>query len=185
MLDQLFQETDHKMDKAVETTEHELSALRTGRASAELLSGIQANAYGTDTPLNQLATISVPDASTIMVQPWDVSQLAAVEKAILAANLGITPQNDGKNVRLNIPPMTEETRKDMVKKAHAVAEHGKVAIRNVRRHTNDEIKKTEKNHDISEDERRSFLGKVQGKTDDHTKRIDALLEKKETEIMTV
>lgn len=185
MLEELFRETEDKMDKAVEATEREFQSLRTGRASTDLLSGVTAHAYGADTPLNQLATISTPDASTILIQPWDMGQLPAVEKAIYAANLGLTPNNDGKVIRLNIPPMTEEKRKEIVKKAHDMAEHGRIAIRNIRRQANDEIKKTEKNHEISEDDRKRYLDKVQAKTDAHIKKIDELLARKEQEVMHV
>lgn len=185
MLEELFRDTEDKMDKAVEATDRDFQSLRTGRASTDLLNGVTAHAYGADTPLNQLATISTPDAATILIQPWDVSQLPAVEKAIHAANLGMTPNNDGKVIRLNIPQMTEEKRKEIVKKAHDIAEHGRIAIRNIRRHSNDEIKKTEKNHEISEDERKRYLDKVQAKTDAHIKRIDELLAKKEQEVMHV
>lgn len=185
MLEELFTDAEHKMDKAVEMAERDLRTLRTGRASIDLVDGITVSAYGTDTPLNQVATVSTPDAATILVQPWDVGLLASVEKSLLAANLGMTPNNDGKIVRLNVPPMTEESRKQMVKKAHDVAEQGRVAVRNVRRHANDEIKKTEKNHDISEDDRKRFLDRIQKNTDSHTHRIDELLRKKEQEIMHV
>lgn len=185
MLEALFRETEDKMDKAVEATEREFQSLRTGRASTDVVAGVTAQAYGADTPLNQLATISTPDAATILIQPWDMSQLAAVERAIHAANLGLTPNNDGKVIRLNIPPMTEEKRKEIVKKAHDMAEQGRIAIRNIRRHANDEIKKTEKNHEISEDDRKRYLDKVQAKTDAHTRKIDELLARKEQEVMHV
>lgn len=185
MLEALFKETDEKMDKAVEATEREFHSLRTGRASTDLVQGVLAHVYGVDTPLNQLATISTPDAATILIQPWDINNVAAVEKAIYAANIGLTPNNDGKVIRLNMPPMTEEKRKELVKKAHDMAEHGRVAIRNIRRHANDEIKKTEKNHAISEDDRKRFMDKVQARTDAHIKKIDGLLARKEQEVMHV
>lgn len=185
MLEALFLETEDKMNKAVEALERDLHSLRTGRASIDILNGVTAHAYGADTPLNQLATISTPDAATILIQPWDMNNLAPVEKGIHAANIGLTPNNDGKVIRLNIPPMTQEKRKEIVKKAHDMAEHGRVAIRNIRRHANDEIKKTEKNHDIGEDERKRYLDKVQAKTDAHIKTIDAMLHKKEQEVMHV
>lgn len=185
MLEELFRETEDKMNKAVEAVERDLQSLRTGRASTEILNGITAHAYGADTPLNQLATINTPDAATILIQPWDMNNLAPIEKAIHAANIGLTPNNDGKVIRLNIPPMTEEKRKEIVKKGHDMAEHGRVAIRNIRRHTNDEIKKTEKNHEISEDDRKRYLDKVQAKTDAHIKTIDGLLARKEQEVMHV
>jgi ribosome recycling factor len=185
MLDELFRDTEEKMDKAVEAVERELQGLRSGRASTDQVQGVIVHAYGTDTPLSQLATISTPDAATILIQPWDMSQLAAVEKGIHAANIGLTPNNDGKVIRLNVPPMTEEKRKEIVKKAHDVAEHGRVSVRNIRRHANDEIKKTEKNHEISEDDRKRCIDKVQAKTDTHIKKIDELLARKEQEVMHV
>jgi len=185
MLEDLFKDAEAKMDKAVNSVDHELQTLRTGRASVDSVDGVTVSAYGSDTPLNQVATVSTPDAATILVQPWDQGLLASVEKGLLAANLGMTPNNDGKIIRLNVPPMTEESRKLMVKKGHDLAEHGRIAVRNVRRHSNDEIKKNEKNHDISEDERKRFLDRMQKITDAHTKKIDELLQKKEKEIMHV
>ncbi len=184
-LDHLLKDAEGKMDKAIQSLDHEMAALRTGRASAHALDGILVKAYGTDTAINQVATINTPDAATITVQPWDTGILASVEKAILGANLGMTPSNDGKIIRLRVPSLTEETRKQMVKKAHEVAEHGRVAVRNVRRHVNDEVKKTEKEHDITEDERKRLLDQIQKRTDQHIKKIDELLTKKEAEIMHV
>lgn len=185
MLEELFAETERKMDKAVETLDRELKSLRTGRSSVSMVDHVMVDAYGTRTPLNQIASINTPDASTIMIQPWDINILAAVEKTLLAANLGLTPNNDGKVIRLNVPALTEETRRDMVKKAHEIGEGGHIAVRNIRRHTNDEIKKTERNHEITEDERKRFLDDIQKKTDGHIARIDELVRKKETEIMKV
>lgn len=185
MLDVLFKELEQKMDNAVESVDHELHALRTGRASTAMVEGVTVPAYGSDTPLNQVATINTPDAATIAVQPWDPTLMATIEKALLAANLGMTPNNDGKIIRLNVPAMTEETRKDMARQAHKVAEDGRVAVRNIRRHANDEIKKNEKEHEIGEDDKKRFLDRVQKRTDDHVKRIDKHMAKKEQEIMEV
>ena len=185
MPEALTKEADDKMDKAVRVVEHELGALRTGRASASLVQGVSVAVYGTQTPLPQIATISTPDGSTIMIQPWDKTILGAVEKAILQANVGLTPNNDGKVIRLNVPPLTQETRKEMVKKSHVIAEEGRVAVRNIRRHVNDEIKKKEKEKALTEDEMKKLLEQVQKKTDEHTKKIDAHLAAKEKEIMTV
>ena len=185
MLDALFKELEQKMDKAVESLDHELLALRTGRASTAMVEGVSVPAYGGDSPLNQVATINTPDASTIAVQPWDPTLMAAIEKALLAANLGMTPNNDGKIIRLNVPALTEETRKEMVRKAHHLAENGRIAVRGVRRHANDEIKKNEKSHEIGEDEMKRFLDRVQKRTDEHVKRIDEHMDKKEKEIMEV
>ncbi len=185
MIDELAREADAKMDKTVETVDRDLKSLRTGRASASVLDGVVAMAYGTETPLNQLATVSTPDASTVQIQPWDASIINVIEKAILSANLGMTPSNDGKIIRLRVPQLTQETRKEIVKKAHDLCEHGRVAIRNVRRHVNDEIKKMEKDHKLTEDESKRHLDQIQKKTDQHIKRIDDVLAKKEAEIMHV
>jgi ribosome recycling factor len=136
-------------------------------------------------PLNQVASLSTPDAKTIVIQPWDKSQIPAIEKAILAANIGITPANDGVAIRLTVPPMTEERRKDVVKMAHKMAEEARVALRNVRRHINDEVKKAEKTHGISEDDRDKLLKDIQKMTDDHIKKVDVVLAAKEKEILEV
>lgn len=181
----IFKDSEEKMDKAVEAVDRDLKGIRTGRASASMVEGVKVMAYGAETPINQVASITTPDASTIMVQPWDVNVLAAVEKGLLAANLGMTPSNDGKIIRLNVPSLTEEKRKEMVKKAHAIAEHGRVSVRTVRRHINDEIKKIEKEHAITEDERKRYLDQIQKKTDAHIAKIDEHMTKKEHEIMKV
>jgi ribosome recycling factor len=185
MLKDLYKEADHKMEKAVEATDHELQSIRTGRASTGLVENLHVSAYGTESPMKQLATITTPDARTIQIQPWDPSVMQAIEKAILAANIGLTPNNDGRLIRINIPPLNEERRKELVKVAKHTAEEGRVAIRNVRRHVNDEIKELEKKHDISEDERDRALDEIQKKTDQHIKDVDALLATKEEEIMEV
>jgi ribosome recycling factor len=185
MLEATLTEIDDKMNKAIEVVRHELDTLRTGRASTHMLDGVRVHTYGSEMPVNQLANVSTPDAHTLLIQPWDRGTLGAIEKAILQANIGFTPNNDGQVIRLNLPPMTEETRKEMVKRAHAIAEEGRVAIRNLRRHANDEIKKGEKNHDIPEDEGKRLLDKVQKITDEHARRIDELTAAKEKEIMTV
>lgn len=185
MYESLLADAAEKMERAVEAVDRDLKTLRTGRATTAVLDGIKAVAYGVETPLNQLATISTPDAATILVQPWDQGNVAPIEKAIRAANIGLTPNNDGKVVRLTVPTLTEDTRKDIVKQAHAMAEHGRVAVRNIRRHVNDEIKKHEKDHEIGEDDKKRLLDRVQKTTDDHIKMIDAHLQAKEREIMKV
>lgn len=185
MLENIIKEANQKMDKSVESLERDLATLRTGRASAEVLNGVMVEAYGAQSPINQVATVNTPDAASIIIQPWDPSIVAAIEKAILSANIGLTPSNDGKIIRLNIPPLTEESRKEIVKKAHEMAEAGRVGIRNIRRHMNDEIKKAEKAHDISEDEGKRLHDQVQKTTDGHVKTIDSLLAAKEKEIMHV
>ena len=173
------------MEKAVAVVEEDLSSLRTGRASTHLLDGITVSAYGSESPINQLATVTTPDGMTIMIQPWDKGVVGAVEKAILQANIGLTPSNDGKVIRLNIPPLTEESRKEIVKRAHAIAEDGRIAVRNIRRHMNDEVKRREKDAELSEDEGKKLLDEIQKLTNDHIKAIDEHLKLKETEIMTV
>ncbi|KPL08033.1 ribosome recycling factor [candidate division BRC1 bacterium SM23_51] len=183
MLKDLYKEAQEKMKGAVEATERELKSLRTGRASVGLVENVSVSAYESEAPLKQLATISTPDARTIQIQPWDRNVLAAVEKAILAANLGLTPNNDGRLIRINIPPLTEERRKELGKVARHVAEEGRVAVRNVRRRVNDEIKATEKRHEISEDDRQKALGEVQKHTNNYIAEIDELLAAKEKEIM--
>lgn len=185
MIETTLKETESKMKRAVEVVRHDLDSLRTGRASIHMLDTVRVPLYGTDNPVNQIATVSTPDAHTIMIQPWDKGALGAIEKAILQANIGLTPSNDGQVVRLNIPPMTEETRKEMVKRAHHIAEEGRVAIRNLRRTANDDVKKAEKSQGLSEDEGKRLLDRVQKMTDAHIKQIDDLLAVKEKEILTV
>lgn len=185
MPEKVLKEAAEKMDKAVGVTEHQLATLRTGRATPALLEGITVELYGTDSPINQVATVSTPDASLITVQPWDRNALAPIEKAILQANIGLTPSNDGKIIRLQVPQLTEDRRKEIVKQAHGVAEEGRVSVRNIRRHINDDIKKKEKAHELSEDESKRLHDQVQKLTDDHIKKIDDALAHKEKEILTV
>jgi ribosome recycling factor len=176
-----------KMAKAVAAVEHEFSTLRTGRASVAIVDGVQVEAYGSRLPLKQVATISTPDAKTIQIQPFDKGQTAAIERALTAANLGMNPTNDGKVIRLVVPPLTEERRKDLVKLAKKMAEDGRVAVRNVRRHANDEIKASEKDKKAptTEDERERAMKKMQELTDSYVKEIDNLLAKKEKEMLEV
>ncbi len=185
MLDKIDKQTKEKMGGAVEAMIRDFDTLRTGRASTALLDGVTVDAYGAPTPINQVASISIPDARTVMIQPWDKSIIAGIEKAILAANLGFTPNNDGQVIRINIPALTEERRKELVKHAHQMAEKGRVAVRNVRRHSNDELKKSQKNGDISENERDLHMEKVQKLTDGQIKEIDDLMKAKEKEILEI
>lgn len=185
MLEELIEKAKTQMDQSIAGVERELGNLRTGRASASVLDGVQVEAYGSKMSLNQVATINIPDASLIVVQPFDPGQLAAIERAIQAMNIGLTPSNDGKIIRLPVPPLTEETRKEIVKKAAQIAEKGKVSIRGIRRQINDEIKKHEKDHDLPEDEGRRRHNDVQKRTDEHVKTITNMLAKKEDEIMRV
>ncbi len=185
MLKEIHREADEKMAKALEALEHEFGTLRTGRASLHLLDGVSVDAYGTPQPLKAVSTLSTPDAHTIMITPWDKNLLGGVERAILARNLGVTPNNDGKVIRINIPPLTEERRKDLVKAAHKMAEDARVAVRNVRRHANDAAKKLNKDKDLSDDELSVDRDEVQEKTDKRIAKIDKKLEAKEKEIMEV
>lgn len=185
MLDKLKKEHRMKMDKAAEDLVHAFGTLRTGRASLSLLDGITVQAYGAEMPLVQTASLSTPDARTIVIQPFDANQIKAIEKALIASDLGITPNSDGKLIRLIIPPLTEERRKELVKLAKKYAEEHRVAVRQVRQHFNDQIKKMQKNGDISEDIMHTEMDNVQKMTDDHIKKIDEELKKKEQEVMEV
>src|ERR1700688_803697 len=178
-------ELKRRMQGAMGVLKQELSGLRTGRASPHLLDHVQAEPYGTNMPLNQLATISVPEPRLISVQVWDRSLVHAVEKGITAANLGLTPATEGQVIRLRIPELNEERRKDLVKVAHKYAEAARVAVRHVRRDGLDTVKKLEKNHEISEDDEERLAADVQKATDGTISEIDQLLAAKEKEILTV
>lgn len=171
------------MRKAVEHVQHQLAKVRTGRASASMLDAVKVEYYGEPTPLAQVGSVSVPDARSIMIQPWDRTALQNIEKAILAANLGITPQNDGQVIRISVPPLTEERRKDIVKQCKKMAEEGKLAVRNIRRDANEELKKAEKTEHFSEDERKRGEDDVQKNTDKYVAEIDKILAAKEVEVM--
>ena len=185
MMDDLIQDAVRRMDKSVETTQHEFNSIRTGRASAALLDHIQVDYYGTATPLNQLATINVPEPRMLTVQPFDPSSLKTIEKAIMESDLGLTPSNDGKIVRLPIPQLTEERRKELVKVVKHLAEEGRVAVRNVRRDVMHDLKELVKNGDVGDDEERRAEDRVQKLTDEHVAKIEDLLKRKEAEIMEV
>jgi ribosome recycling factor len=172
-----------RMEKALADLQHDMAGVRTGRASVSLLDNVRADYYGTPTPLNQLATLHVPEPSLITVQPWDVSQIGAIEKAIRAADLGLNPANDGKLIRVPIPPLTEERRKELVKKLHHIAEDHRVAMRNVRRDANENVKKLLKDKIISEDEDRRAHDEIQKLTDGHIQKLDQAAKAKEKEIM--
>ncbi len=180
----LLDETRAHMQKALEHFEFELSKIRAGRASAAMLDGIEVSAYGAMTPLYQVGNISTPDARTITIQPWDASLLPEIEKAILKANIGITPQNDGKIIRLNIPMMTEERRKELVKNSKAEAEKCRISIRTIRKDSNEKIKKLQKDG-LPEDSVKNAEQSVQHITNDFSTKVDKHLEVKEKEIMTV
>jgi len=185
MTEDILGECEGKMSKAVDSVGRELGGIRTGRASAALLDGIRVSAYGSMVPVKQVANVGVPDPKLIVVHPWDRSLLGEVEKAILKSDLGLTPASDGNVIRLHVPPLTEERRKELVKLVKKLAEEGRVAIRNVRREANERLKVAEKNGDISEDEARRAQKRTQELTDNYSKKVDEILEKKEEEIMTV
>jgi ribosome recycling factor len=173
------------MKKAVEATQRNFNTIRTGRANASLLDRVMVEYYGTPTPLKSLANISTPDATTITIQPYDKGSLPQIEKAISMSDIGLTPNNDGDVVRLNIPPLTSERRQEFVKMAGKAAEEGKVSIRNIRRDAIDSVRKQEKSSEVSEDESRSLQDEIQKLTDKYTERIDDLLAEKEKDITTV
>jgi len=182
---EVLKEYELKMTGAVDSFKSELARLRTGRASLALLDGLTVDYYGTQTPLNQVASLSVPDSSTIVIAPWEPKVLGDVERAILKSNLGLTPTNDGKVVRLNIPALTEERRRELVKVAHQDAEQARNEVRQIRRDGNDRIKKMEKAKEISEDEMHDGQDKMQTLTDAYTGKINEILSRKEQEILEV
>lgn len=183
MLDNVYSDLRDRMNKAVETLESDYKKLRTGRASVSLVDGIRVDYYGTSTPLSQLATLTIPDPRTIMIQPWDTSIVGEIEKAILKSELGLTPMNDGKAIRINIPPLTADRRKDLVKVVKKKAEESKVAIRNIRRDINEKIKDFKKDKKVSEDEQFRAQDEIQKITDDYIKKIDSVYGSKEKEIL--
>ena len=185
MIDDLIQDAVRRMDKSVETTQHEFNSIRTGRASSALLDHVAVDYYGTATPLNQLATINVPEPRMLTIQPFDPSSVKAIEKAIMESDLGLTPSNDGKVIRLPIPQLTEERRKDLVKVVRHMAEEGKVAIRNVRRDAIHHLKELVDKGEVGSDEEHRAEERVQKLTDEHVNEIDELLKRKEAEIMEV
>lgn len=180
-----MKDTKNKMSQAVKAYSKNLATVRAGRANPSLLDSVQVEYYGALTPLNQLASISVPEARLLVVTPFDKSSINDIEKAIQKADLGLTPSNDGNLIRISIPPLTEERRKELVKVVGKYAEEAKVQIRNVRRDANDQLKKDEKNGELTEDESRGFQNDVQTETDKHIKEIDELTKEKEQEIMEV
>jgi ribosome recycling factor len=185
VIDDFLSDAGRRMDKSVEAAAHELNTVRTGRASAALLERIQVDYYGQKTPLQQLATINVPEPRLLTVQPYDPSSLKAIERAIQESDLGLTPSNDGKIIRLPIPQLTEERRKELVKVVRHLGEEGKVAIRNVRRDVMHDLKELVRKGDVGDDEERRAEERAQKLTDDHVKRVDELLKRKEEEIMEV
>ncbi len=183
MTNKVITDTDKKMDKAIAAFERDLAHVRTGRASTALLEGITVDYYGTQMPLNQVASIAVPESRLLTVQPWDNNVLEDIEKAIMSSDLGLTPTSDGKIIRVNIPALTEERRKDLVKIVRKMAEDSRVAVRNSRRDAIDRLKNQKKNKEISEDEMYKLQDEIQKLTDKHIKQIDEILQKKDREIM--
>jgi ribosome recycling factor len=183
MIEDIYEETKERMSKTEAALENELKRVRTGRASLALLDGIRVDYYGTMTPLNQMASLSVPEARLIIIQPWDVSVIKEVEKAILKSDLGLTPTSDGKIIRISIPPLTEERRKELVKVVSKMCEEYKVAVRNIRRDSNELIKSLKKDGDISEDDAFKAQDQIQKITDDSIKQIDEIYTLKEKEIL--
>jgi ribosome recycling factor len=183
MLEAIYQETRENMGKSTDALKKEFKRVRTGRASLSILDPIRVDYYGTLTPLNQMASISIPESRLITIQPWDSSVIQDVEKAILKSNLGLTPSNDGKLIRISIPPLTEERRKQLVKEVHKKGEEHKVAVRNIRRDSNDLLKSMQKDGEISEDDDYRAQEQVQKITDEYVKLIDNICKEKENEIL--
>ena len=182
-MDKLIAEGRQKMARSVERLEHEFATIRTGRASPAILDRIKVQYYGSELPINQLATISVPEARLMVITPWDRGSIKAIEKAILTSDLHLTPTSDGNVIRLELPPLTEERRKELAKHIHQMAEDARVAIRNVRRELNAGIEKMEKNGEISEDDAERGKKEVQEATDEYIKQVDAAAERKVREVM--
>jgi len=185
MVDDVKDEMKQKMEKGIESLRRELSKVRTGRASTGMLDGISVDYFGTMTPLIQMATLGVPESRMITVQPWDVSAIGAIEKAILKSDLGLTPNNDGKLIRLSIPMMTEERRREMVKLAKKLSEDSRISVRNARRDANEMLKELEKEKEISEDEHKRAQDEVQKITDEYIAKIDSIIRTKEADIMEI
>ena len=183
MIESIYQETREGMNKSIDSLKNEFKKVRTGRASLSILDGIRVEYYGTMTPLNQMASLSIPESRLINIQPWDVSVIKDIEKAILKSDLGLTPSNDGKLIRISIPPLTEERRKELVKVIHKKGEEHRVTVRNIRRDSNELLKGLKKDGEISEDDAFRAQDQVQKITDEHIKLIDDVCKEKEKEIL--
>jgi ribosome recycling factor len=179
----MFGEVKARMDAAIERVRRDMASVRTGRATVSLLDGVQVEAYGSKMPINQVATLSVPEPALIVAQPFDPSTMKEIEKAIRASDLGLNPSNDGKVIRIPIPPLTDERRKELSRHVHKQAEEGRNVVRNVRRDANERLKKLLKDHKISEDDERKGLDQVQKMTDEHVKLIDDLQKKKDQDLL--
>lgn len=184
-MNEIINDASSKMDKNIDAFKSELAKIRTGKASTILLEGVKVDYYGNSTPLSQVGNVTVMDSHTLNITPWDKSMVQAIEKAIMNADLGLNPSNDGANIRVPIPPLTEERRREYVKLVKKYGEDYKVGIRNLRREANDNLKKLEKNKEISEDSRKDAEDRIQKLTDKHISRIDELVKNKETEIMEI
>jgi ribosome recycling factor len=180
----LVKDIEARMTSAMDTLTREFASVRTGRASTGLVETVRVDYYGTPTPVTQMASVSVPDARTLLIQPWETGQLGPIEKAILKSDLGLTPVNDGKVIRLTMPPLSEERRKQLAKTVHKLAEDARVAIRNIRREANDRLKAMGRDKNVSEDEERRGHDLIQKTTDRYIVRVDELLKKKEQEILS-
>ena len=185
MISEVLKETEVKMQNAIESLKNNLAQVRTGRANASILNGILVDYYGQPTPINQMAAIKTPDAHQLAIEPWDKSQLATIEKAIAESDLGITPNNDGNAIRLPFPKLTEESRKELVKKCSQLAEEGRVSVRNARRDGNNGVSKLVKDEGLSEDEERRGQDEVQKLTDKYIKQVDETFAEKEKEVLTI
>jgi ribosome recycling factor len=184
-MERVQRESEEKMKRVVKALDDEFKTIRTGRATAALFENIRVDYYGQKTPLNQMATISIPEARMVIIQPWDRSVLAEVEKAIQRSDLSVNPNNDGKVIRISIPPLTEERRRELVKVARGIAEKSRVSVRNIRRDGNEELKKMQKASEISEDEAKRGMEEIQKLTDRYIEEVNSLLQDKEKEIMEI
>jgi ribosome recycling factor len=185
MSEQVIRDIEARMKKTLESTKNDIGSQRTGRANPAVLDGIRVDYYGTQSPVNQVANISVPEPRLIVVHPWDKSMCAVIEKAILEANIGLTPVNNGTLIRLPIPELSEERRKEIVKQCKKLAEDGRIAVRNIRRDGNEAVKKLEKGKKVSEDEGRKLQERIQKLTDGYIRQIDEVLQKKEKEVLEI
>ncbi|KPJ75937.1 MAG: ribosome recycling factor [Deltaproteobacteria bacterium SG8_13] len=183
MIDEIYEDTSESMSKTIASLQNDFKRVRTGRASVSLLDGIRADYYGTQTPLNQMATLAAPESRLLTIQPWDTSVIKDIEKALLKSDLGLTPSNDGKIIRIAIPPLTEERRKELVKQIYKMSEEHKIALRNIRRDANDMLKGLKKDGDISEDDAFRAQDEVQKITDEHIRRVEEVTKEKEKEIL--
>ena len=184
-VEDILKSTKNRMDKSIEALKKELSIIRTGRASIDLVQSINAHYYGASTPINQLSSITIPEARTILIQPWDKNALIEIEKAILQSNIGINPTNDGDTIRLNVPPLTEERRKEMVKSVSGIIEKGNVSIRNIRRDTLEKIRTMEKSKEVSQDDSRTAQQDLRKITDSYVSITEILKNTKEKELMKI